>query len=417
MNPITKIRNGMASDLKAMFRIIRRGRNLGSINSQPPLWTRNMRVLSRRMDEDTAMTITAVYRAVSIIASTISGLPLHVYRDNQFGETEIDETDATAYLWYRPNPEMTRPFFWETVISHEVLNGNAFLFVVKNRVDQPMELWPIHPWRVEVRRVDGQKLYFIDNSREAHIDFSAGGEIVHIPNMSRDGLVGLSPIMLAAQALQLAQEAEAYGARFFADDAVPPGILSTNLELTKEQAIGLRDEWQRQHGGGNRQIAVLSNGATFKEIAINPEDAQLLSERNFQISEIARIFGIPNWMLGDIDHASQGGGNGLEEQWHNFLTLCLSHHILRFESAIEDALLKRRETRRKVHFVTEGLLRANYTTRQEGLQKAVQTYLTVNEARKIEGLPPIEDGDVVLAPMNLAPLGSAAPPATIPRAS
>lgn len=404
MSIFTKIRSGLANDVKAAARIVRRGPNLGSNDmSKAPLWFSTRNYINRRVDADTAMTITAVYRAVAIIASTISGLPMHIYRENQFGVVEMEESPSTAYLWNRPNPEMARPFFWETVISHEVLNGNAYLFVVKNGDGLPLELWPIHPSRVQVERRDGQKLYFIDSSSVARLDFSAGGEIVHIPNMSRDGLVGLSPITLAAQAIALAQEAEEYGTRFFSEDAIPPGLLTTEAALTREQTRDLAADWKALHAGSNRDIGVLANGAKFQAISINPEDAQLLSGRKFQITEIARLFGVPPWMLADMDHASQGGGNGLEEQGRNFLMYCLQPHILRFESAIEDALLVRRETRRKIRFVTDGLLRSNYQARMQGHATAHGRFMTANEIRKLEGLPPIEGGDVLLQMVNLAP--------------
>lgn len=384
--------------------IRRRGPNVVTQENYSPI---NWNTASRRLtgvfvNEDVALTLTAVYRATSIIASTIGALPLHVKRMNRFGEEEIEEDRQTAFIWHRPNPEMTRLTFWETVIAHEVLNGNAFIFVVKNGSGQPLELWPLAPHRVTVERFENRKIYKVDGKFDM-IDFAAGGEIVHVMNMSRDGLTGLSPIKLAAVSVELSKAAEEYGARFFGQDSTPLGTLSTDAEITEAQAEAISRRWAERHAGlDNRNIAVLGHGAKFEQISINPEDAQLLEERRFQVAEIARLFGVPPHLLGDMER-STSWGTGLEEQGINFLRYTLLRHIEAFEQAIDDALLKRVETRRKAKFVTDGLLRASYQVRMQGHATAHGRFMTANEIRKLEGLPPIEGGDVLLQMTNLLP--------------
>lgn len=412
MNPITALKDGITHDLKrvaaAFSRVIRtRGNNVATeLDPSIDWWSVRRSLTGIRINEDTAITLTAVYRAVSIIASTIGALPLHVKRTNQFGEESIEESPQTAIIWHRPNPEMTRITFWETVVGHEVLNGNAYIFVVKNADGRALELWPLAPWRVTPGRTkSGMKVYDVDGEYSMK-DFTAGGEIIHVMNMSRDGLVGLSPIRLAATSMELSLAAEQYGARFFGQDSTPSGLLSTDQVLTEEQATAISERWEAQHAGlGNRKIAVLGNGAKFDAISINPEDAQLLEERRFQVAEIARLFGVPPHLLADMER-STSWGSGLEEQGINFLRYTLLRHIEAFEQAIDDALLNRVETRRKAKFVTDGLLRASYQVRMQGHSTAHGRFMTANEIRKLEGLPPISGGDELLQMTNLVPAES-----------
>lgn len=407
MSVFSAVKNGIARDLKFLTTRAprRRGSNPVIDNNnygQTDWFYMRPSLAGIRVDEELALTLTAVYRSVSIIASTIASLPLHIYKSNQFAEAEIEEVDDTAYLWNRPNPEMTRMTFWETVIAHEVLNGNAYIFVVKNQDGRPLQLWPLAPWRVAVGRYEGQKIYQVDGAVPMK-DFSDGGEIVHILNMSRDGMIGKSPIRLAAEAIELTKAGEEYSARFYGQNSTPTGTLTTDQPLTQVQTQELARLWTEQHAGlNNRNIAVLSSGAKFQAISINPEDAQLLEGRRFQVAEIARLFGIPPHLLADMERTTSWG-SGLEEQGINFLRFTLMRHIEAFEQAIDDALLRRVETRRKAKFVVDGLLRASYAVRMQGHATAFGRFMTANEIRKQEGLPPIEGGDTLLAMTNLAP--------------
>lgn len=411
MSVFSAIRSGIGRELKFMSRLVPRRRGPNPVTDgnygQTDWQIIRPRLAGIAVNEDVALSITAVYRAVSIIASTIATLPLHIYRSNQFGEEEIEEERITAYLWNRPNPEMTRLTFWETLISHEVLNGNAYIFVVKNAAGQPLELWPLSPWRVAVGRYEGKKVYQVDGHTPL-MDFADGGEVVHILNLSRDGLTGKSPISLAAEAIELTKAGEDYSARFFGSDSTPSGTLTTDQQLTAEQSTALAELWAEQHAGANnRNIAVLGNGAKFQAISINPEDAQLLEGRRFQVAEIARLFGIPPHLLADMERTTSWG-SGLEEQGINFLRFTLMRHIEAFEQAIDDALLRRIETRRKAKFVVDGLLRASYATRMQGHAAAFGRWATANDIRKLEGMPPIEGGDTLLAMTNLAPAAAIA---------
>lgn len=356
------------------------------------------------VNDESALGLTTVYRCVVLISTVVGGQPIHIYKTDG-GEKVRAEDDSNAYLWDRPNPEMTNQTFWETVVGHEVM-GDAFLFVVKSGRGEPLELWYIEPWRVVTgRATNGRKVYLVDNE-EVLVDFADGGEIIHVPNWSRTPLRGVSPISVAAEAIALGISSQSYADRFFGADQTPSGLLTTDQDLTQEQADELQARWAEKHSGPNasHRTSVLANGAKFQAISVNPHDAQLLEERTFQKSEIATLFGVPPWMVGDLTHASQGGGSGLEDQFRNFLSLTLQAHINRFEQAINYALLRRRETRRYVKFDMTGLLRPNALQQAQLLDILVKAgILAPNEARKDLDRAPLPGGDSLILPMNMTP--------------
>lgn len=354
--------------------------------------------------DEAALGLSAAYRSIVLIATTAGGQPIHVYEVDGDGNRNRVEDDATRYLWDRPNPEMTNQTFWETVIGHEVM-GDAFLFIVKNRREQPLELWYIEPWRVRTGRTsEGRKVYEVDNEYVL-VDFADGGEVIHVPNWGRDSLRGISPIKVANSAISLGISAQEYAERFFSQDSTPRGVLTSDQVLSPEQADALSARWTRLNSGpaNAHRTAVLGAGAKFQAVSVSPEDAQLLEERRFQLAEIARLFGVPPHMLGDTER-STSWGTGIEEQTRGFLTFTLQAHINRFEQAINYALLRRAETRRYVRFDMTGLLRPNALQQAQLHALGYGRWLTPNDIRRDLDLPPVEGGDELLAAQNLVPL-------------
>lgn len=365
---------------------------------------------------DNALSLSAVYASVRLLATTAAGLPIHVYEESADGAPTAVRTSDTQYLWGDPNNEMTPQTFWEAVIGHEVLEGDAFIYVSKNgRGDVALEeraspgdmwgIWYIEPWRVRVgRTTDGRKVYQVDNE-DVLFDFRAGGEIVHVPNWARSSLRGVNPISMARSAIGLASASQEYAERFFSQDSTPRGALSTDQDLSPEQADKLAAQWERNNAGLDKahRTAVLSNGAKFQAISVNPDDAQLLEERRFQLSDIARFFGIPPHMLGDTER-STSWGTGIEEQTRGFLTYTLQAHINRIEQAIDSALLKRSKTNRYVKFELGGLLRPNLLQRYQAHALGYGRWLTANNIRRLEDLPDIAGGDDLLTMTNMIPV-------------
>lgn len=363
--------------------------------------------VSSTVTDDGALSLTAFYRGISLISGTLASLPLHIYeeKDDDAKKGKIKTAD-TSYLWRRPNNEMTRQTFWERVIADEV-RGNAFIYVSKDdlgRVSLSGDFWGM--WYIERTRVkvgrasSGQKVYEIDNGLPM-IDYKDGGEIVHIPNWG-DALVGYDPISLANQALALGMSAEEYATRTFSQGQVPPGIITSDQILTETQADELLTRWRALHSGLEKQrdVAFLGGGAKFQQISQDLERLQMESLRRFQVQEVARLLGLPPHLLSDVDHASQGGGNGMEEQNRVLITFTFQAHISRFEQAIDDALLVRELTNRYSKFDLRGFLRGNTRERYEAYRAA--DFLTQNNKLALEDMEPVPDGDNLLSPLNLA---------------
>jgi len=371
-------------------------------------WSWGSRSLTGAVVNDAAaLSLTAFYRGVALIAGTVGGLPVQVFEeetapDGTGGPAHKIKTEDTAYLWRRPNPEMTMQSFWERIVGDEV-RGNAYIFVEQGTNGQPASIWYIDRNRVRVGRTkSGVKVYEIDNY-EPMIDYKQGGEIVHIPNWG-GALLGYDPIKVAPQAIALGLSAEEYAARSFGQGQVPPGLLSTEMALTVEQADALADLWERKHGGVRKvgKIAVLGNGAKFQSVSTDMAAMQNIESRKFSIGDMARLLGLYPWQLGDMDHASQGGGNGLEEQNRNLTTYNFQGHINRVQQAVSDDLLVRELTNRYMRMNTAGLLRGNTLQRYQAYR--IADFMTINEKRALEEMEPVEGGDVVLAMTNMVPL-------------
>lgn len=356
----------------------------------------------------TAVRVSAVYRAVQLIAGTLSTLPLKVYDDGPDGSRVRSYPAEHAAIWWEPNPEMDIPAFYKTSFAHNALGGNTYWYLVHDRAGRLAEIWPVAPNRVRVGR-DPQtrrKVFEIDGELPM-MDAAAGGEIVHVPNLTLDGLTGLNPIAFARLSMQLARATEEYGARVFANGSVPMGILQTAASLEDDQAERLARRWERYHRGTRNagRIAILDNGAQFQQVSLSPEDAQFLETRRFQLQEIARLFGVPPHLLADASN-STSWGSGLESQTQSLVAFTFSDYTNRFEYALSRRVMGK--PGRYVRFDYRSLLRGNTLQRYQAYQMGILAgWLSRNEVREFEDLdrgPAELDG--YLQPMNMAAVGN-----------
>jgi len=371
----------------------------------------------RPVTERSAMQMTAVHSCVRILAEAIAGLPLHVYRHMEGGGKE-KATDHGLYrlLHDEPNPEMTSFVFRETLMTHLLLWGNAFAQVVRNGLGEIIGLYPLQPNRMSVGRdLDTKALYY---EYQTSWDEPAGeyktirltpADVLHIPGLGFDGLVGYSPIAMARNAIGLAQATEDYGASFFANGAAPGGVLEHPGTIKDPSRV--RESWQATFGGaknGNK-VAVLEEGMKYTPISVSPEQAQFLETRKFQLNEIARIFRIPPHMIGDLEKSSF---SNIEQQSLEFVKYTLDPWVIRWEQAITKTLLNPREKQQLfVKFNVEGLLRGDYQSRMEGYAVARQNgWMSANDIRELENLDRIDEadgGDLYLVNGNMLPLDMA----------
>lgn len=368
----------------------------------------------RPVTERSAMQMTAVYGCVRILAEAIAGLPLHVYRYKDGGGKE-KALDHPLYrlLHDEPNPEMTSFVFRETLMTHLLLWGNAFAQVVRNGLGEVIGLYPLQPNRMSVGRdLDTKQLYYEyqtswdEPTGEYKTIRLASNNVLHIPGLGFDGLVGYSPIAMAKNAIGLAQATEDYGASFFANGAAPGGVLEHPGTIKDPSRV--RESWQATFGGaknGNK-VAVLEEGMKYTPISVSPEQAQFLETRKFQLNEIARIFRIPPHMIGDLEKSSF---SNIEQQSLEFVKYTLDPWVIRWEQAITKTLLNPREKQQLfVKFNVEGLLRGDYQSRMEGYAVARQNgWMSANDIRELENLDRIESadgGDLYLVNGNMLPL-------------
>lgn len=367
--------------------------------------------------ERSAMQMTAVYACVRILSEAIAGLPLHVYR-YEAGGSRSKALDHPLYvlLHDEPNPEMTSFVFRETLMTHLLLWGNAYAQVIRNGKGEVLGLYPLMPNHIEVGRSKSGELEYVytrtgdepDQDQPRKVTLTAA-DVLHIPGLGFDGLVGYSPIAMAKNAIGLAIATEEYGASFFANGAAPGGVLEH--PGTIKDPARVRDSWQSTFGGSrnSNKIAVLEEGMTYTPIGISPEQAQFLETRKFQINEIARIFRIPPHMVGDLEKSSF---SNIEQQSLEFVKYTLEPWVIRWEQAITKTLLSADEKPRVfVKFNLEGLLRGDYVSRMNGYATARQNgWMSANDIRALENLdliPTEEGGDVYLVNGNMLPLGLA----------
>lgn len=362
------------------------------------------------------MQMTAVYSCVRILAEAVAGLPLHVYEQTSEGG-KVKALDHPLYplLHDEPNPEMTSFVFRETLMSHLLLWGNAFAQVLRNGRDEVIALYPLMPNRMTVGRDESGRLYY---EYQRSWDEPGGRwetvtlrphDVLHIPGLGFDGLVGYSPIAMAKNAIGLTQATEDYGASFFANGAAPGGVLEHPGTIKDPSRV--RESWQQTFGGarnGNK-VAVLEEGMKYTPISVSPEQAQFLETRKFQINEIARIFRIPPHMIGDLEKSSF---SNIEQQSLEFVKYTLDPWVIRWEQAITKALLNAREKPRVfVKFNVEGLLRGDYESRMNGYAVARQNgWMSANDIRALENLDrisPEDGGDLYLVNGNMLPLSMA----------
>jgi len=372
----------------------------------------------KTVNERTAMQTTAVYACVRILAEAVAGLPLHVYQHKTDGGKEKLVSHPLYYLLHNePNPEMTSFVFRETLMSHLLLWGNAYAQVIRDGRGQVLALYPLLPSKMDIARTaSGELTYtYYRDSEESRINPDSGSvklrrdEVLHIPGLGFDGLVGYSPIAMAKNAVGMAMATEEYGASFFANGANPGGVLEHPGVVKDPKRV--RDSWNTVYqGSGNaHRIAVLEEGMKFQAIGIPPEQAQFLETRKFQINEIARIFRVPPHMVGDLEKSSF---SNIEQQSLEFVKYTLDPWVVRWEQALQQSLLLPSEKHRYfVKFNVDGLLRGDYQSRMSGYATARQNgWMSANDIRELEDMNriPAEDGgDMYLINGNMTKLADA----------
>lgn len=355
-----------------------------------------------RVDEQSAMQISTVYACVRLLAETVAALPLHLYRYTDGGKGKESACDHPLYriLYRQPNDEMSSFIWRETMMTHLLLWGNAYSQIIRDGRNQVLGLYPLLPENVEVDR-DGQgELYYIYHAYTDEVPgeqnqdiYFRKDEILHIPGLGFNGLVGFSPIAMMKNSLGTTLAVEKYGASFFKNGAQPSGVLEHPGVLKDPQKI--RDNWTAVYGGANNahKVAVLEEGMSYKAISLPPEDSQFLSTRQFGVEEICRIFRVPPHMVQSLEHATF---SNIEHQSIDFVVHTLTPWLVRFEQAlIKDLLLPEEQDVLFPKFNVDGLLRGDYQSRMNGYATGISNgFLSPNDIHRLENMDliPAEEG-------------------------
>ena len=358
--------------------------------------------------EKTAMQIATVYACVRLLAESVASLPLHLYRttDDEGGKEKARNHSLYKILYRQANPEMTSFCFRETLMTHLLLWGNAYAQIVRDGKNGVLGLYPLLPENVEIDRDDKGRLYYIyhaytnevpgENNRD--IVFRRE-EILHIPGLGFNGLVGFSPIAMMKNALGATIAVEKYGSSFFRNGAQPIGVLEHPGVIKDPQKI--RDNWMDVYGGASNahKIALLEENMHYKPISLPPEDSQFLSTKEFDVEEICRIFRVPPHMVQDLKRSTF---NNIEHQGISYVQYTLMPWLERFEQGIiKDVLLEDEKDVYFPKFNVDGLLRGDYESRMRGYATGFANgFLSPNNIRQLENLDPIPDeegGNVYVA--------------------
>ena len=353
----------------------------------------------KRVNERSAMQMTAVYSCVRILAEAVAGLPLHLYRYKEDGGKE-KAIDHPLYLLLHdePNPEMTSFVFRETLMSHLLIWGNAYAQIIRDGAGRVLGLYPLLPDKMEVQRDDKGNIYYVySRNSDENPAFKEYGniklkaeDVLHIPGLGFDGLIGYSPIAMAKNAVGMTLACEEYGASFFANGANPGGVLEHPGVLKDPSKV--RESWNSVYRGVNNahKIAVLEEGMKYQQIGIPPEEAQFLETRKFQINEIARLYRIPPHMVGDLDKSSF---SNIEQHSLEFVKYTLDPWVIRWEQSLQRSLLLPGEKGKYfIKLNVDGLLRGDYQSRMNGYAVGRQNgWFSANDIREMENMNPIPD--------------------------
>ena len=376
------------------------------------------------VSEESALTFSAVYGCVRILAESAASLPLKVYRRaGARGKATARQHWAWSLLHDAPNPEMTAVVWRELGMVHVLTWGNAYSRIEWAGDGSARAVWPIHPSRVTVKRSAGGSVFYevrpdpTTDPPGGHPAILEPADVLHVPALGWNGLVGLSPVRLAREAVGLGQAAEAFGSGFFGNGARPGGVLSVNQALDPKARAKIAEAWEAAHQGVERagRVAVLGLGASFTATTIPPEDAQFLETRRFQVSEVARIFRVPPHMLADLERATF---SNIEHLGLEFVMHSLRPWLVRWEQEINRKLFGTSGTAGLyAEHAVDGLLRGDQASRFAAYAVGRQWgWLSADDVRELENLAPLPDGAgaVYLTPLNMVPVvGRAWSPAQV----
>lgn len=357
----------------------------------------NTVVTSQGYMEGSEMSLSAVFRAVSVISSSVAQMPIEVYKTDKDGFLTVAKNDAVRN-WLRRGGDkrMSRYTLIECLVRDMLLKGNGYALIEKNEMGRPSGLRYVQPEYVTVQSDDKDTVirYFVYGIETKPAD------VIHIVNVTEDGIRGESTLKYAANALSTATSAERSAKGFFDGGGKHSGFITSDRPLNDKQRNQVAS---RVNEGDPGSVFVLEGGFNFHAMGISASDAQLLESRLYSVSEIARFFGVSPVKLFDLSKSSY---STVEATQLAFLTDTLSPLMAKIEGELERKLYPD-DPSMDINFVTDELLRVDKQSQAAYLQNLVTNgVISTNEARKQLGLPPVEGGDTVKMQLNMTNLAN-----------
>ena len=350
-----------------------------------------------------ALQCSAVYACVGLLAESLAQLPVKVYRG--FDGKRMEDRDNWVYrlLARRPCSWLTSFSWRELAMFCLCLRGDFYAYKVRDAVGHVVELLPLLPGMISVRQLPTWEL-------EYRVTFAGGDtrtvgqdEIFHVMYRSLDGVTGISPIACQRETIGLTLAAQEHGASTFSNGAKPGGVLSIPGNLSDEAYQRLKTNWQSAYSGENAgATAILEQGTKFEALSMSNADAQFLETRRFQVEDIARIFGVPLFMIQSTEKTTSWG-SGIEQMSMGYVRYTLLPWVRRWEQAIaRDIVGDAGEVDVEVRFNLDGLQRGDLNSRYDAYQKGINMgVLSPNEVRELEDMNPYDGGDIYLTPLNM----------------
>jgi len=360
--------------------------------------------------ERNATQITAFWSAVNTISDTLAELPIKLIQNLDDGsQAAVRGHPALQRIKMSPNSFMSAVVLRSTVQAHVLTWGNGYIWIRRNAMQEPMELWPLQPSDTRpIVKADGtlvfQTRFRFDNVSLSPQQEIPASEVLHFPALSRNGIIGMSIIGEQREMLGATLAAQRFGSRFFANGAHAGGLLSFPGKINDPDKI--RRQIEKKTGGENaHRLLVLDGDAKYQQFAVPPEDAQFLQTREFEVDEIGRMFRLPLHFLNKMGQATF---NNLEMMGTHFVQFTMMPWIVRWEQELTRKLLTPDEIADGLvfKFNVAALIRGDIKTRSEVHAKGIQNgWVTRNEVRAFEDMNPLEGLDDPLVPLNLKVVG------------
>ncbi len=353
-------------------------------------------VFGSMVSSNSALSLSAVYRAVDFISSQFAMLDCQIVKRNKNGYLESDYNHPAYRLFSKePNEYLTRHQLFKTVITSMLLKGNAYIYINRDERGNPISLVYLDSDKVSVMEQKGEIVYTVSGVGQVE-----NYNIIHIKNFSLDGITGVSTIGYANYSLNIAKSADQHANEFFANGCNVSGILSGNIQNNKVQEV--KSAWSSSFSGKNG-VAVLPAGITYQPISVNSSDAQLLETRQFEVVEIARWFNISPILLYDLTNNSYSSSEASNLE---FIQNTLMPIVDKIQQEIYKKIFRRSEKNRyEVRFDVEALLKGDLqTTASYYSQLFNMGVMSSNDIRKKLNMSPVEGGDVYFRQANTVEL-------------